>query len=265
MAGFDFRVPVPPQDREYARVLLRYLQRLARYRPCDRPTTLRFEWCPPSQEHNYNNYRVTVDGDFAEIQALCADSIRAIYHFSQGYVAAQPKYKKSWLPEVVPLAFLKGIHEFHEGFNEIRDALGKMGVALSPNSYHFKRTGTAIVDKILGATSAALLQWRNGSAPTTVLAEQLHTACEVLSKASLSAPNRGVSFGELVAEVARRGFISSDQEGALNRLKDLRRDAKHRGQGIGEEPFASLLPNIVGAIHSLSYWCEAKVESNSLR
>lgn len=252
MAGFDFQVPVEPKERDFAAALLRYLQRLSFQRLCDRPTVVRFAWQRPSRDSNFHHYLVNVDGDFAEIQAFSVDALIAMLHFSSGYIAANSKYRNSMLPMVAPIAFFKRTHEFALDLHDFQSKVYEIGAFVTPNTYTFRQTGTQTVDHVLSDTSGMLLLWRSGHASPPMLVEQLHTAAEVALKRAIGAPNRDVTFANLVSTAEERQIISTKQATALHRLKNQRRDAKHRAQGVGARGLNETVQLVVSALHNIA-------------
>jgi hypothetical protein len=263
MAGFDFPIPVRPDERDLARAVLRHLQRAARYRPCDRPTLLRYLWSKPTAETPYHHYYVAIDGDFAEIQAFAAAAVNDCYHFGEGFIAAKPQFRRSKAAKVVAFALLKRIMEFQNEMQELVGRLGEIGAALSPNSYLFAKSGCAAVDRSCGAASVSLINWRNGREPAATLAEQLHTAAEVSLKEVISAPNRGVPFAKLVSSAREHGVLNEHQAAALHKLKDLRRDSKHRGQGVSERLLADIVSLCVSSLHNIIASLKLRAANNS--
>ena len=252
MAGFEFAVPTLRAERAYARLLLRYVQALAKHRRCTRPTEVRYRWQDALRSTPYRHYQVLVDGDLAEIQAFCAELGVALYHYSQGVVAVTPKLRRSLLPLVIPAAFLKALLEMSEEMADMTKQVAALGAPLVLNSYIFSRTGNEAVDRQLGAFSQTLVHGRNGRLAAGVLAEQAHTASELVLKRVLNARNRGVTFAKLVSTAEENALITSAESTSLLKLKDMRRDRKHRGQPLSERRLMSVLPATIGVLHRLT-------------
>ena len=255
MAGFDFQVPVKPSERSFAVVLLRELQRLACVRLCDRQTVVRFNWHRPQGTHNYHRYTVSVEGDFAEVQAFAVDAISSLQHFARGFHAAQPIYIRSLLPAVVPISLLKRVSELSDEMHQLESYTSTLGANLRLNSYLFRKTGHDVVDRVLVATTNVLLQWRSNKLSGPTLVEQIHTACEVSLKAALGTSAHNVAFRTLVTEAGGRSIIDAGQIEALLALKQTRRNSKHRGQGIKSTRLSTIVQTSVGALHSLASAC----------
>lgn len=251
MAGFDFNVPVTPNERNYAKTLLRYIQRLAKDRLCTRPTIISFRWSKPNLKRNYHHYIVTVDGDFTEIQAFCMDISWALIHFDYGFRVGAKLKKRSLLSQVIPLSFLKALMEFNDELNALTEEMHKIGIPILPNTYLFKNTGIETVDSILGDLSVCLINWRNGKLSPNTLTEHLHTGIEILLKKTLKKTNRGYSFADLSTMAKDEGIISDDEYSALISLKNMRRDSKHRGQSVTEERLMKILEFSFPACHKL--------------
>ena len=251
MAGFDFIVPIRPDEREFARAALRHLQLAARNRPCDRPTIVRYLWSKPTSSIRYHHYYVSVDGDFAEIQAFSAAAVNDCYHFGRGFIAARPEMRRAKAAKAVAYSLLKRVFEFKDEMEELVTRLGEIGPFISPNSYLFAKTSRDGVDRAIGGASVSLINWRNGREPPGTLAEQLHTAAEVSLKELLGADNRGHSFAMLVTKAHESGALNTNQAAALHRLKELRRDSKHRGQSVPQSALASIVSQCVSSLHSI--------------
>jgi len=194
---------------------------------------------------------VIVDGDFAEIQAFSAAAVNDCYHFGEGFVAAKPEMRRSKAAKAVAYSLLKRVLEFKEEMEELVTKLGEIGPLISPNSYLFAKTGRNGVDRAIGGASVSLINWRNGREPSGTLAEQLHTAAEVSLKELLGADNRGHSFAKLVTTAHETGALNANQAAALHKLKELRRDSKHRGQPVPPTALAGIVSQCVSSLHCI--------------
>jgi hypothetical protein len=128
---------------------------------------------------------------------------------------------------------------------------GTEGGPIVTNSYVFSPTGRAQVDRVMRALSQALLHGRNGQLVASVVGEQAHTASELLLKIALGATNRGYSFAKLVKSAETRGLVTHEEADELLLLKNMRRDAKHRGQPISERNLERVQRSVVGVLHRL--------------
>ena len=252
MAGYDFRVPVSPEERMFARLLLRHLQQMAIFRFCGRPTNVVYRWRKPTKRVPYHNYHVVVDGDFAELQGLSTEAFSAIQHFGAGIVAAGGASSESIVPKVTAIAFYRATVEMQEDFEEIANFTVQKGLP-GPliNSYLFGQSGDPQLDQKIQVLSKALVGWRNHRVAAETVLEQSHTAIELLLKTVLGAPNRVSAFSQLLEAAAHEKVLTTQERDKLNILKDKRRDAKHRSQSVGEGTLAELLPVAVGVTHRL--------------
>ena len=265
MADFEFLVPVAPIEREFAGLMLRHLQRMATSRLCDRTTQIHYRWYKPKRRVPYHHYRVKIEGDFAEIQALATDVIQAIPHFAAGVTAVNHNWRSSMLPHVIPIALFKATVEFNDEFADFNRQIVRLGVPVLTNSYLFAEVGEQMIDAKLRALTQVLLAWRsNRVKPETVaVAEQIHTTIELLLKQHQRAPNRGISFQEMVEAAHLSQIISKDEVMVLRRLRGLRKDAKHRGQSIGQSALNSILQTCVGVLHRLVAHVQIEEQANA--
>jgi hypothetical protein len=264
MASFEFRVPVLPIERRFARLLLNYLQRLALARQCSRPTVLRFRWCNPTKEVPYRNYRVSVDGDFVEIQAFCSDANTALYHFGEGIIALDKSHRRrTRLHQVVAIAFIKALYEFNDDFVDFARQMHGSGIPIVPNSYIFGRVHDGNLNWLMGALTVALMAWRNAKATPEAVAEQLHTTLEGLLRKAHGEPSRGKTFNQLVGAALSADIISTEEEQSILRLNILRRNAKHRRQRIPARKLEVEIGHAVSACHKLVSWLSPQPQDNN--
>ena len=252
MADLVFDLPTIPDERAFAHSLLRYAQVLAKHRQCSRPTELHFKWHARIPGRRGAHYEVVIDGDFAELQAFTADLSLAIHHYARGICAITPKWRRSLIPDVFRAALFRAVVERSEEFTALtRTAIGA-GALVQVNSYVFSLTGKYEVDRSLGALSQALIQWRNNRLVPSVLLEQVHTALEITLKRILSASNRDTAFGQLVSSAAQAGLVSPEELATLLKVKDIRRDSKHRGQQLSDARLQTVLATTIGVLHRLA-------------
>jgi hypothetical protein len=252
MADIVFDIPTHPDEREFAHHLLRYAQGLAKSRQCERATELRYRWFKRIEGRRGARYEVVIDGDFAEIQAFGAELSVAVQHYGNGIRAVTPSFRRSLMPEVFRAALYRAIVERSTDFLNITRSAIALGALIRVNSYVFAPTGKAEIDRTLGALTQALIQWRNGTLAPSVLLEQLHTCLEVLLKRVLEAPNRGASFAQLVSGAETASLVSTEESTILLRLKDIRRDAKHRGQTLSARRLQNVLAPAVAVLQRLA-------------
>lgn len=62
----------------------------------------------------------------------------------------------------------------------------------------------------------------------------------------------GRSFEGMVNLSVEKGHMDHNLQSDLVQLKNHRRDAKHRGQGISTTKMAELLPSVLSAAHRLT-------------
>lgn len=252
MASFDFRVPVPPIERRLARVLLTYAQRLAKGRRCERRTEFYFRWAEPTRTVPYRNYHVTVAGDFAELQAFAYDTFTALDHFGEGVMALQRgRRAATQIHRVIPIAFVKAVYEFNENFVDLARQLHGAGIPIIPNTYIFGRVEDGNVNWLLSALTLALTAWRSNRSSPEPVAEQLHTTAEGLMRKVFSERGSGKTFKQMLGVALSQAIITPDEQLSLERLNELRRNAKHRRQRVSPDKLEAELGNAVSACHKL--------------
>jgi hypothetical protein len=252
MASFDFRIPVPANERGLARLLLKYLQRLVAERRCTRRTELYFRWCEPSHEVPYRSYLVAVAGDFTELQAFAFDAITALYHFGEGVIATErAKRRTTQIHRVIPIAFVKAVYEFNEDFVDLTRQLHNTGISIVPNTYIFGRVKDESVNWLLLGLTSALTAWRNDKSFAEPVVEQLHTTIEGLMRKLFNERGSRKTFKQMVGIAFSGGIITAEEYDSVLRFNVLRRNAKHRRQRVSIRKLEAELNNAVSLCHKL--------------
>jgi hypothetical protein len=125
-------------------------------------------------------------------------------------------------------------------------------VAGVPCSYRFDVGGATDLAGSMQAFSSALVLYHNGQVAPVHLAENAHTAVETLLRRVLGRDSRGKSFEAMVRDAASRSCLTPELVAPILELKTIRRDAKHRGQGVRPEKLQQLLAPILRACHALA-------------
>jgi hypothetical protein len=68
----------------------------------------------------------------------------------------------------------------------------------------------------------------------------------------LGSEANGHSFAGMLNLTIEKGYLDQRLEAHIIELKNYRRDAKHRGQGISEAKMDEILPSILSATHQLT-------------
>lgn len=199
-----------------ARALLRELQVLARRRG------VRVDF-----RSNARGFYVAVDGSLFEIQALVEASRPFLAGLSMGF--PRPAYKRARraICERVLGPLAVGCDDISASVQQAAELLD--GV---PHSYKFDVGGATHLAGSVKAFSRLLILYHNGEVAPVHLCEAAHTAIETLLRQALGRDARGKSFEGMTRAAAGRGYVKSTCVEAILELKNLRRGAKHRAQGI---------------------------------
>lgn len=84
-----------------------------------------------------------------------------------------------------------------------------------------------------------------------VVVEQTHTTLELLLRTLLGPHRVKSSFAGMVDQAVSRGYLSEQAAVNVNRLKDVRREAKHRGQQPDAKEAERLVQACVATIQTL--------------
>lgn len=236
MAGFDFEFHCRGSDRDLGRSLLEQLQTLARRRRLK----VRFRWAGA-------HYYVTVDGRLPEMQAFLLPVAPYLSGYSEAHSSPRsPKARRRVCTQLLG-AYWSGVERISEGVREVSGFFGG-----TPSSYLFEVGAHTHLTGPLKSFTRALIMYHSGLLPPAQIAESAHTVLEILLKGVLPAHQRGDSFQALVNAAITAKYIPGDVEGPLLELKNIRRDAKHRGQGVSSARIDRLLPSIISASQRLA-------------
>jgi hypothetical protein len=250
MAGFDFSIPLRRGQRPVARQLLRHAQHLARDRRCNRPTVLRFRFKTASAGRGCGSYEAYVDGDFAEIQAFAADLPEALDQYARGYSAAR-RTKSRDVAWNISSALATATAALASEFAQLTRMVAELNAPVVVNSYIFARTNVPTIDTVLRRFTETLLHARNDRLDAAIVAEHAHTAVEAVLNRVARAGASDSAFDELIVAAEEARLITDQEARSLRSLKTMRRNAKHRGQGVRATTLKSVLGSVVGVIHRL--------------
>jgi hypothetical protein len=108
MAGFDFKFPVPIEERDYAKALLRSAQIRARKTQLD----FRFTWHNRRKSFPLNHYCVAINGDLLSIELFATQMLRFCEGFKEGYAANSQKFRKAQRPRLLLAVFTSSFQNF---------------------------------------------------------------------------------------------------------------------------------------------------------
>jgi hypothetical protein len=241
MAGFDFWVHTPTRRRVLTRNLLFFIQRLGAERGC----FIRFRW------ETTNRYYVTADGKLPDLQSLGQIMLDNLVSFAEGHSGPPGPSERARLAERVGMAYLERLIEFSEDLQGLVDSFGKERIHAVPNSFIFDvGNATHLKGKIRNLTHS-LLSYREGRMAPDQIGEDCHTVIELLLKAAVPCDGP-MTFAGLVERAHEANYFNDKARNALIRLKDLRRESKHRGQSITPDEMDGLILDVVPTIHSLT-------------
>jgi hypothetical protein len=107
MAGFDFKFPVPIEERDYAKALLRSAQIRARKTHLD----FRFTWHNRRKNFPFNHYYVAINGDLLSIELFATQMLR----FREGFKGTPPtarSFEKAQRPRLLLAVFTSSFQNF---------------------------------------------------------------------------------------------------------------------------------------------------------
>jgi hypothetical protein len=249
VAGFDFEFSSTAAQETLQRSLLKWMQDAARR------LGLRLHYRKVK-----GGFYVTLDGRLPEMEALstyCYEGLDAIVATA---TAPPDRRARQRVLDRMLAAFEDRLTEMVESINEITDMMRDQGAMVVANSIAFDSGTKTHLDPTLRSFRHALIR-AYGGIPARTLLEECHTVIEHLMAALLTpAERRNRSFEEQLTELDRRGIFDSDRNeeflkrggplvAQLRDLKNRRRDAKHRGQGVDSDTVDNLTNATVVAVH----------------
>jgi hypothetical protein len=247
MAGFDFKFPVPIEDRDYAKALLRSAQIRASKTHLD----LRFSWHNRRKSFPFNHYYVAINGDLLSIELFAKQMLRFCQGFQEGYAANSRRFRKSSTPMAFAGCLYFKLSEFRSSLEEFSGLIREKVRPFSLNSVSFIVPKASGLRKSMKALSDCFVSYFLGEASSEQLVEQVHSSSEHLMS-KLFPSLRDATYRSLLAKSRDGKHISLDQFTALLNVKSFRRNAKHRGQNVSDDSLQPLLQPSIGAIHSLT-------------
>jgi len=237
MAGFDFSVAASPQERQFIRSLLRLSQRLAGFQGLK----LSYRWQADA------GYYVTVDGSLPSMQSFLEPLVTSLLSHAEGSTGFRPPSERKKIARRITGSYADGLDRITESVHRISELFGGR-----PNSYSFDVGEATHLQGHLNSFTEALTLYHQGRIVPHQIAELSHSALELLLKNALGPESKGQSFESMVRSAAEKQLLDTGLVNPLVHLKNLRRDAKHRGQGISHELFNDLLPSILSSAHELA-------------
>lgn len=235
MADFDFEGEISGSQKSLVRALLRELHTLAH----PRGVTVRFRT-------NAVGYHVGVSGSLFEMQAVVEAYGPFLAGFSTAFPRPHGRRMRRSICERVLESFASGVSEISTLVQPTSDLIDGM-----PYSYRFDVGDATDLAGSMKAFSRLLVLYHNGHVAPVHLAETAHTAIETLLRRVLGRDSRDRSFEAMAQDAAERGYLTAEAVGPILELKNVRRNVKHRGQGIRPENLERLLEPVLSVCHGL--------------
>jgi hypothetical protein len=247
MAGFDFKFPVPIEERDYAKALLRSAQIRARKTQLD----FRFTWHNRRKSFPLNHYCVAINGDLLSIELFATQMLRFCEGFREGYAANSQKFRKSSTPTAFAGCLYFKLSEFRSSLEEFSGLIREKVGPFTLNSVSFIVPKASGLQKSMKALGDCFVSYFLGEASSEQLVEQIHSSSEHLMR-RLFPSLHDATYRSLLAKSRDSKHISPDQFTALLKVKSFRRNAKHRGQNVSDDSLRPHLQPSIGGIHSLA-------------
>ena len=236
MAEFDFDIDIASSERPFLQSLLRLAQRLSNLRGLK----LRYRWSSES------TYRCTVDGSLPSMQAFLDPLVYGLLSYVEGATKYGTANYRKTMARRLSKAYAEGLDEMSEFVNEC-----SVMFKCTPNSLSFDvGTASQLRGHLDGFTNFLSL-YQQGKIKPYQIAEEAHTALELLMGQVLGQDAKNKSFAQMVDLVVQKQYLKPDLEVPIIRLKNHRRGSKHKGQEISYQDIDELLPAILEASHQL--------------
>ncbi len=237
MAGFDFEVDAPSVDRPFLRSLFRLAQRLAHLRGLK----LQYSWVPVGVYHS------TVDGSLVSMQSFLEPLVIGLLSYAEGATEAGSAEHRKMMAKRLTGAYADGLDGVSEAVEGISEVFGG-----TPNSLSFDIENATHLKGHLDGFTNALSLYHQGRIKPHQIAEEAHTALELLMKEVLGSDAKGESFAGMAHLVGEKQYVEPHLVGPIIRLKNHRRGAKHKGQGVSYRVMDEVLPAALAASHRLT-------------
>jgi hypothetical protein len=243
VAGFDFDVPYQESELALLRALLLKMQRLCKSQELE--IHYRRKTAP---DHFY----VTVDGTLRVMQASVSILARVIPAFAEGAVAPPDRRRRMLLAERLIRSYWQGVLRITEMINDVSSYLSSSGFpAATPNSFFFATVHDDAINERLWSLTTTLIAYENGEVGPSQMLEEVHTALEWVMQAVIGQSAKKLTYAQMAESLRDSGIISPDRIDKIIGMKDLRRDAKHRGQSVDRGEFNTYLSPCLEAIHQI--------------
>ena len=236
MAGFDLSVSVTAKQRTLMAAILRYAQQLARNHDC----RIKYRWTG-------KKFYITCDGSLPLLQAITHEFAQRIPPFIQGLKSRSRDEMQMRLLARFLIAYEASLSEFGGHLEDLSARLGA-----TPNSLQFDFGTIAHLQNRANSFQEAFTAHYYGHISTPVIVEEGHTLAQLAMKKVLGKEAKRLSFSGMAERCFVERLISQTEKDDLVALNALRRNSKHRGQGIKPERFNSLIESLVSSLHKLA-------------
>ena len=181
------------------------------------------------------------------MQAFIEPLLAGLLAYAEGAIEHGSAIHRRKVARRLTGGYAEGLDRISESIEHISERLGA-----TPNSISFDIGAATHLRGHLDGFTNALSLYLQGRLKPHQVAEEAHTALEILMKEALGSASHGQSFAAMVRLAAARDYFPTRIEGPLISLKDYRRSAKHKGQGISHQVIDRLLPPVLEASHQLT-------------
>lgn len=237
MAGFDFDEKYAEDAEQLLRALLGKMQRVCR----EYGLTLHFR-----RDSRSASYYVDVDGPLPMMQASAVTLAMTLPAFAEGSAFPQDRRRRLRVADHLARHYWRRVLRMGAMVHELT---GKFGGV--PNSFLFDTEGQsdALADR-MWSLSSTLIAYENGMVGPPQIVEELHTSLEWLFRGAIGASrSKNMSYAAMVGHLRDAGVFDTPMAQNLLAMKDVRRDAKHRGRPAGRDAVNAVLGASVEACH----------------
>lgn len=238
MAGTDLTFRVSEDEELLARTLLRNAQRTAR------TFGVRL-----SYRREPGQFYVALNGRAELIEAMREEVTTETLAVARSSSALTPARRRTAVATRMLAALDERVDDLMTSLHELAGLMHREGWAATPNSIVFDPAGKTHLKQTLTVLTRVLAQHIAGRVAVRTVVEEVHTGLEHVMRAYLGRRAAGMSYAEMVDALAADGIASAEQAEAIKALKDARRDAKHRAQGVRASDLSPGISAAVSVIH----------------
>lgn len=239
MAGFDFYEKYASDTEPLLRALLRKLQRVCRAYELEVHFT---------HERRSERYYVTVDGPLPMMQASAMALATVLPAFADGYNTPSDGRRRSRLAGRLTRNYWRHVLRMGEMVFDVTDRVGGVPTSFVFDTDHHDDD----LNDRMWSLSRTLIAYENGEVGPAQIVEEVHTGLEwLLQRALGNSRAKRMTYAQMLQAMRDCSVIDPPTYEAALRMKDIRRDAKHRGKAAGRESVNEVLPASLAACHRL--------------